>query len=110
MPNSFIPPPPPSFSPDSSASLTAFLESIYPPTFFAPPPLSRPFVTLTYAQSLDGKIAGPGGRQIRLSGAESLVLTHRYAGSVRGGRRQLMEVQVAGAPRLDTSRDRDGTK
>lgn len=84
-----------SSAPDSTAELTAFLESIYPPAFFAPPPLSRPFVTLTYAQSLDGKIAGPGGAQIRLSGAESMVLTHRCVIAREGRWAQLMEV-VAG--------------
>ena len=37
----------------------------------------RPFVTLTYAQSLDGSIAAWLGRPLALSGAESLALTHR---------------------------------
>jgi len=37
---------------------------------------SRPFITLTYAQSLDGCIAGQGGAQILLSGKESMILTH----------------------------------
>ncbi|PCH34154.1 hypothetical protein WOLCODRAFT_94924 [Wolfiporia cocos MD-104 SS10] len=37
---------------------------------------TRPYVTLTYAQSLDAKIAGPGGKQLALSGKESLVMTH----------------------------------
>lgn len=40
-------------------------------------PHHRPFVTLTWAQSLDGKIAGPSGHQVRLSGEESMFLTHR---------------------------------
>ncbi|KAG8943088.1 2,5-diamino-6-(ribosylamino)-4(3H)-pyrimidinone 5'-phosphate reductase [Tulasnella sp. 424] len=31
------------------------------------PPENRPFVTLTYAQSLDGKIAGKGGKQLILT-------------------------------------------
>lgn len=34
-------------------------------------------VTLTYAQSLDAKIAGRNGKQIQLSGPESAVMTHR---------------------------------
>jgi 2,5-diamino-6-(ribosylamino)-4(3H)-pyrimidinone 5'-phosphate reductase len=34
------------------------------------------FVTLTFAQSLDGKIAGVGGQQLILSGKESMVMTH----------------------------------
>jgi 3,4-dihydroxy 2-butanone 4-phosphate synthase/GTP cyclohydrolase II len=36
----------------------------------------RPFVTLTYAQSLDGSIAARPGEALTLSGAESLRLTH----------------------------------
>ncbi|KAJ7246257.1 dihydrofolate reductase-like domain-containing protein [Mycena haematopus] len=40
------------------------------------PPETRPFVTLTFAQSLDGKIAGAAGKQLALSGHESLVMTH----------------------------------
>lgn len=38
---------------------------------------TRPFVTLTYAQSLDGKIAGLNGRQLILSGQESMIMTHK---------------------------------
>ena len=37
----------------------------------------RPFVILTYAQSLDGSIAARDRRQVRLSGAASMTLTHR---------------------------------
>jgi 3,4-dihydroxy 2-butanone 4-phosphate synthase/GTP cyclohydrolase II len=36
----------------------------------------RPFVTLAYAQSLDGSIAGDGNRPLRLSCESSLTLTH----------------------------------
>ncbi|MDZ7579716.1 MAG: RibD family protein [Deltaproteobacteria bacterium] len=36
----------------------------------------RPFVILTYAQSLDGSIAGRNRRQVRLSGAAAMTLTH----------------------------------
>jgi hypothetical protein len=36
----------------------------------------RPRVTLTFAQSIDGKIAGRNGRQLILSGKESMVMTH----------------------------------
>jgi 3,4-dihydroxy 2-butanone 4-phosphate synthase/GTP cyclohydrolase II len=36
----------------------------------------RPFVTLAYAQSLDGSIAGEGNRPLRLSCESSLTLTH----------------------------------
>ena len=57
----------------------AFLRSVYPADLFDATPSTRrrPFVTLTYAQSIDGKIAGLRGAQIRLSGDESMVLTHR---------------------------------
>ena len=37
----------------------------------------RPFITVTYAQSLDGSIASPDGRPLAISGAESLSFTHR---------------------------------
>ncbi|KZT62648.1 bacterial bifunctional deaminase-reductase, partial [Calocera cornea HHB12733] len=36
----------------------------------------RPLLTLTYAQSLDGKIAAAGRRPLRLSGRESMIMTH----------------------------------
>ncbi|KIJ54316.1 hypothetical protein M422DRAFT_64394 [Sphaerobolus stellatus SS14] len=58
-------------------------ESAHPPAFLlsAISPseakdASRPWVTLTYAQSLDGCIAGVGGQQLILSGKESMVMTH----------------------------------
>ncbi|KIJ66193.1 hypothetical protein HYDPIDRAFT_174362 [Hydnomerulius pinastri MD-312] len=38
--------------------------------------MSVPSVTLTFAQSLDGKIAGAGGKQLILSGSESMLMTH----------------------------------
>ncbi|KAI0778724.1 bacterial bifunctional deaminase-reductase [Trametes elegans] len=56
--------------------------SLYDPSDEAPPPspetsdVSRPYVTLTFAQSLDAKIAGSGGTQLALSGKESMVMTH----------------------------------
>jgi len=37
----------------------------------------RPLVTLSYAQSLDGSITAWQGSQLRLSGPESMALTHR---------------------------------
>ncbi|KZT72903.1 hypothetical protein DAEQUDRAFT_722532 [Daedalea quercina L-15889] len=37
---------------------------------------NRPYVTLTFAQSLDAKIAGQGGKQLALSGNESMLMTH----------------------------------
>ncbi|SPO37720.1 uncharacterized protein PSFLO_03196 [Pseudozyma flocculosa] len=36
----------------------------------------RPHVTLTFAQSSDGKIAGEGKQQLALSGKESMLMTH----------------------------------
>lgn len=36
----------------------------------------RPYVTLSYAQSLDGSIAARGGSPLLLSGVQSLILTH----------------------------------
>ena len=41
------------------------------------PSQERPFVTLSYAQSLDGSIATRRGEQLLLSGAESMMMTHR---------------------------------
>ncbi|ORZ18766.1 dihydrofolate reductase-like domain-containing protein [Absidia repens] len=41
-----------------------------------PPPPDRPLVTLTYAQSIDSKIAIKG-KQLMLSGKESMAMTHR---------------------------------
>ena len=37
----------------------------------------RPFVTLSYAQSLDGCLSARAGEPLALSGPEALVLTHR---------------------------------
>ncbi|KAI9598236.1 dihydrofolate reductase-like domain-containing protein [Syncephalis fuscata] len=39
--------------------------------------IKRPLITLTYAQSLDGKIAGQDRQQLVLSGAASMIMTHR---------------------------------
>jgi len=36
-----------------------------------------PYITLTYAQSLDGSISAIRGKPLLLSGKESLVMTHR---------------------------------
>lgn len=81
--------------------LSAFLRSFYPASFFdkpsprpSPPSADspprqnkpKPFVTLTYAQSADGKIAGPGGSQVRLSGDESMLLTHKLVAALGLGR------------------------
>lgn len=40
-------------------------------------PDNRPLVTLSYAQSLDGSIAGERGRQMQISGDESAIFTHQ---------------------------------
>lgn len=40
------------------------------------PEPERPYVTLTFAQSLDAKIAGRGGVQLIISGEESMKMTH----------------------------------
>ena len=64
--------------------IDAFLQSVYPRHFLesddedTSEPERRPFVTLTYAQSLDAKIAGKAGKQLLLSGKESMAMTHRY--------------------------------
>lgn len=71
-------------------STDAWLRTIFPDTFFHDrddPPTDgetsqRPFVTLTYAQSLDAKIAGVGGRQLTLSGPQSMAMTHRSVARV----------------------------
>jgi 3,4-dihydroxy 2-butanone 4-phosphate synthase/GTP cyclohydrolase II len=55
----------------------AFLAEIGPPfAAVTPDALNRPFVTLSFAQSLDGSITATEGAATALSGAESLVLTH----------------------------------
>jgi len=41
------------------------------------PQQARPFVTLSYAQSMDGCIAARPGEQLALSSQESLILTHK---------------------------------
>lgn len=47
-------------------------------------PRERPFVTLSYAQSLDGSIAAHPGRPLTLSGADAMTLTHRLRAVHRG--------------------------
>ncbi len=43
--------------------------------------VTRPAVTISYAQSLDGSIAGTGGDQITISGRQSMMMTHRLRAS-----------------------------
>ncbi|KAJ7694992.1 dihydrofolate reductase-like domain-containing protein [Mycena metata] len=52
-----------------------YLTSLFA-SYAAAPPETHPFVTLTFAQSLDGKIAGAGGKQLPLSGPEIMLMTH----------------------------------
>ncbi|KAF4994744.1 hypothetical protein FGRMN_5598 [Fusarium graminum] len=60
-----------SFPPSSAA----MLESRLPPTI-ASPSLSRPFVTLTFATSLDSSLSLAPGVRTRLSGPDSKAMTH----------------------------------
>ncbi|KAH9486265.1 2,5-diamino-6-ribosylamino-4(3H)-pyrimidinone 5'-phosphate reductase [Psilocybe cubensis] len=53
-----------------------FLKNVVGRYQSSPIPLTRPRVTLTFAQSLDAKIAGAGRRQLILSGKESMLMTH----------------------------------
>lgn len=46
----------------------------------ARPAFARPFVTLTYAQSINGAISGPDGAHLVLSGDASMRLTHTLRG------------------------------
>ena len=64
----------------ANPSAPKLLQMIYPENFaHRVTDRSRPYITLTYAQSLDGCIAGKGGQQILLSGKESMLMTHWYA-------------------------------
>lgn len=56
--------------------LSAVLGPARPGPLLNPDDKTRPYVTLTFAQSLDGKIAGKGGKQLILSGRESMIMTH----------------------------------
>ncbi|KAI7831101.1 dihydrofolate reductase-like domain-containing protein [Gamsiella multidivaricata] len=55
---------------------TADYRFLFDSSFAPDKDLQRPHVTLTFAQSLDGKIAGRQGRQLILSGPESMKATH----------------------------------
>lgn len=44
--------------------------------FFAVQTLRRPYVTLKWAQSSDGKVGGPGGQRIQISGKQALQAAH----------------------------------
>jgi diaminohydroxyphosphoribosylaminopyrimidine deaminase/5-amino-6-(5-phosphoribosylamino)uracil reductase len=45
--------------------------------FFKSMKFKRPYVTLKWAQTADSKIAGPGGKRLRISNAASLAAMHR---------------------------------
>ncbi|KAI9227061.1 MAG: dihydrofolate reductase-like domain-containing protein [Piptocephalis tieghemiana] len=73
--------------------------SFLQPYLTRPAPQTRPYVTLTYAQSLDGKIAGRGNQQLRLSGPSSMILTH-YLRSTHEGILVGIGTVLADDPRL----------
>lgn len=50
---------------------------VMPRLCFAKEGSARPHVTLTFAQSSDDKIAGPGKKQLALSCKESMLMTHK---------------------------------
>lgn len=58
---------------DMSAPPEILVQHVAPVTAAAS--ASRPHITLTWAQSLDAKIAGPGGKRVLLSGPESMGMT-----------------------------------
>jgi 3,4-dihydroxy 2-butanone 4-phosphate synthase/GTP cyclohydrolase II len=65
----------------------------------------HPFVTLSYAQSLDGSIAGVRGRPLAISGPESLMHTHALQAleSDSGGINELLSKFEAEHPQLSVS-------
>ncbi|KAL1749272.1 dihydrofolate reductase-like domain-containing protein [Schizophyllum fasciatum] len=67
--------PSPTSNTSSNPTPPAFLLAALAGYDFAPH-AARPSVTLTFAQSLDAKIAGRAGKQLILSGKESMVMTH----------------------------------
>ncbi|KAI0066402.1 dihydrofolate reductase [Artomyces pyxidatus] len=68
---------PPDFLKTVLGSLpTDVLAGTSPLPDIVPSDTTRPYITLTFAQSLDAKIAGKGGRQLILSGEESMKMTH----------------------------------
>ena len=77
--NRFLGPPVSLYDPKSETD-----DELKPPTPVSSDP-SKPYVTLTFAQSLDGKIAGPGGKQLALSSQDSMIMTHWYV-RLRTGR------------------------
>ncbi len=62
----------------TQVEVAAFLRLVYATQTSSATTTKKPFVTLSYAQSLDGLIADENGHQIILSGHQSMTLTHRY--------------------------------
>ena len=63
------------------------------PQLVSPDP-ERPYVTLTFAQSLDAEIAGKAGKQLALSGKESVIMTHWLVSRYCDVRRSIRNVGV----------------
>lgn len=88
------------------------------PLINRPPYSHRPWVTLTYAQSLDGKLAGAQGSQIQLSGKESKAMTHRSVSCSSTSVGPYLELtslfcsagQAANDAQRDHDRDRDAVE
>nr|POE99383.1 2,5-diamino-6-ribosylamino-4(3h)-pyrimidinone 5'-phosphate reductase [Quercus suber] len=59
-----------------SAAEIAYLAPFLPSASSSPPPPDRPFVTLTYASSLDSMLSLAPGTRTTLSGAATKALTH----------------------------------
>jgi 3,4-dihydroxy 2-butanone 4-phosphate synthase/GTP cyclohydrolase II len=62
------------WNPNVTSGIDQFLEDLQNEN---PPPRGRPWVTLSYAQSLDGCIALEQGKPTGISGEQSMRLTHR---------------------------------
>ncbi|KAI0931483.1 hypothetical protein AcW2_000365 [Taiwanofungus camphoratus] len=77
------------------------------PTPLSPDP-ARPYVTVTFAQSLDAKIAGTGGSQLALSGRESLVMTHWQVQIPHAFWMRISDNQDANDARCHPGGNRDG--
>lgn len=56
----------------------SFLKTVLAHLSNPDPSSNYPHVTLTFAQSIDAKIAGKNGQQLLLSGKESMIMTHWY--------------------------------
>ena len=83
--------------------LSSILSKYTDPSVAHPP--HRPFVTLTFAQSLDAKIAGQNGKQLILSGKESMMMTHWYTPAKPQVQISFMFVQDAHDARWHTCRN-----